>query len=152
MADAGLIEAGGPCVELSAVAHLEGDVIKAGPQQIKGIATAARVLSQPARKPLCGWSNKIRGIPASPGATWNSLTKPKPATRWCQSALTLMSLTVSAMCAARSKVGIGRLREDGMPLIFPCSAHCGMADPQTRTGVQIGGSRASRSLCGNDAA
>jgi hypothetical protein len=80
MADAGLIEAGGPCVELSAVAHLEGDVIKAGPQQIKGIATAARVLSQPARKPLRGWSNKIRGIPASPGATWNSLTKPKPAT------------------------------------------------------------------------
>jgi hypothetical protein len=67
MADAGLIEVGGPCVELSAAAHLEGDVIKAGPQRIKGIATAARVFSQPAKEAAVRMEQQDPGDPGITG-------------------------------------------------------------------------------------
>ena len=46
MGDAELVEMGHPCGELSAVCHLEGDVIKAGAPWVKGIAAAARVVAQ----------------------------------------------------------------------------------------------------------
>lgn len=103
---AGLPDFGCPQAELKAVCDLEGKVIKACPQGVKGIATTARMIAQAEQEAAVLMQQQDPGVPASPGATANSLTNSKPSTRSCQSALALMSRTVSAACCARSNVGI----------------------------------------------
>jgi len=103
---AGLPDFGCPQAELKAVCDLEGKVIKACPQGVKGIATTARMIAQAEQEAAVLMQQQDPGVPASPGATANSLTNSKPSTRSCQSALALMSRTVSTACCARSNVGI----------------------------------------------
>ena len=55
---------GPPRSELSAVCHLEGDVVKAGAQRVRGIASAARVVAEAEKEAALLMKQQDPGDPA----------------------------------------------------------------------------------------
>lgn len=112
MADRGLIETGPLGVELSAACCLEGKGIKTCRQRVEGITRVARLVAEQKAAALMQHED-----PGAPGIARRNLEFPDedgPGTRPYQPALTLMSRTVSAVCSARSTVGIGASRKTGL--------------------------------------
>lgn len=110
---------GYPGGEFSPVCHLESDVIKTGTPWVKGIATAARVVAEAQKEAALLMKQQD---PRDPGITRRDLELLDPSTRSYQSALSLMSRTVSAICSARLKLGNAASMRIGLHAYCPILA------------------------------
>jgi hypothetical protein len=94
-----VIKTGDLRVELGAVRHLKGNVIKACPQRVEGIARAVRMVAQAEQETAVLMQQQDPGDPGITGRDFEFLDQSRSPARTRTSALTLMSLTVSTMCS-----------------------------------------------------